>query len=446
MDSENNNQTFKVLVIEPSKSYQLILSELLSSHGFDASCVKSGEQAIQALDKEVFNLICVAMELTDMSGIELCERIRRIDDTSCNLPVVMITSEEDKSTLVDALKAGATQVFKKTDINNFSTFLHQFAWNYSQRSALTAEILYVEDSPAGAARVCALLQNLGMKVDHFTTAEDACDAFEHKDYDLILTDIFLEGEMTGFQLVQKFRMDPENASIPILAVSGIKDDSRRIELLRSGANDYVAKPVLDEELMARVQNLVRTKQLVDQVNEHKRYLQEIAMKDQLTGLYNRHFLMEVGPKKVQEALRHKNALSLLVVDLDKFKLINDNHGHSVGDEVLEAVGRLLTSVSRKEDVAARFGGEEFVLILSHCDAENAEAKAEEIRKAVLELKPAGLDISASFGVATCSLDSSETMASLFTRADEAVYKSKENGRNQVTIAEMPSNDDTEITL
>ncbi|GAA3915165.1 diguanylate cyclase [Litoribacillus peritrichatus] len=436
MISASEDQVLNVLVIEPSKSYQLYLSEILVDHGFQAVCVVDGEEAIAALKGQSFCLVCVAMQLKDMSGIELCRHIRSREGDACNVPVVMITSEEDKSTLVSALKAGATEIFKKSDINDFSTYLHQFVWNSTQRSTLIAEILYVEDSISIAKMVCTFLKKMGMNVDHFTKAEDACLAFEHKDYDLVLTDIFLEGEMTGSQLIQKFRSNPDNAYIPVLAISGVEDASRRIELLRSGANDYVAKPVLDQELVARVQNLVNTKKLVDKVNEQQRYLQELAMKDQLTGLYNRHFLMEVGPKKVQESRRHKTPLSLIVVDLDKFKSINDEHGHSVGDEVLQAIGKLLMNSVRKEDVAARFGGEEFVLILSHCNEEEAQQKAETIRLNIMNLKPAGLNVTASFGIASNSPLEPETMNGMFTRADEAVYKSKEAGRNCITVSSL----------
>ena len=274
---------------------------------------------------------------------------------------------------------------------------------------------------------------MGMSVEHHTSAGSAYNAFISNKYDLVLTDLVLEGDETGRNLVQKIRVDTAYDNVPIIVISGLESSSHRIDLLKEGANDYVSKPVINDELMVRVQNLIKTKKLIDYVNEQQDHLRELAMKDQLTGLYNRHFLMEVGPKRIKEAYRHEYGLSLLMIDLDRFKWINDNHGHAVGDEVLSEVGALLKNHCRQDDLAARFGGEEFILILGHCDKDSANAKAEEIRLAIENLKPASLDLTASIGVASLENDSEEDLAGLFARADEAVYQSKEKGRNQVTV-------------
>lgn len=423
------------LVIEPSLIVQQVLTSILQNHGFVVEVQKNGEESIAAIKEKGFDLVCVALLLPDMTGLEVCRAVRAMDEGKNLLPVVLITSEDDKNTLVEVLRAGATEIFKKNDIATFATYLTQFVWNSAERKALFGKVLYVEDSRSIAKMVTCLLTDYGMTVDHYSKAEEALEAFNEKEYDLVITDIILEGEMTGSQLIQKIRSDRSKNTIPILAISGVDDSSRRVALLKEGANDYVSKPIMDDELIARVQNLLRSKKLFDRVQEQQEYMRELAMKDQLTGLYNRHFLMEVGPQKIQEAHRHKQNISMLVVDLDKFKSINDTHGHSIGDVVLSEVGKLLSQLCRKEDLAARFGGEEFVLLLSHCNLESATVKAEEIRTRIMELKPAGLDITASFGVSSLQDDHSDDLTSLFARADEAVYQSKENGRNRVTVSE-----------
>jgi two-component system cell cycle response regulator len=423
------------LVIEPSAAFQLVLSKLLDQHGFTVQTIRKGEDALDKIEHARFDLVCVAMQLPDMLGIDVCRRVRCMDETVQSIPVVMITAEHDKPTLVEALRSGATEIFNKKDISSITTYLDQFAWNNAERQALFGNILYVEDSRSVAAVTEALLTDLGMTVDHFTHAEDALASFHDNDYDMVITDVVLEGNMSGFQLVQKIRSDRSKSNIPILAISGVEDASRRISLLKEGANDYVAKPYMEEELIARIQNLLRSKKLLDRIQQQQEYMRELAMKDQLTGLYNRHFLMEVGPQKIRESHRHQHPLSVIVVDLDKFKSINDTYGHSTGDEVLEGVGSLLKGECRHEDLAARFGGEEFVLILSHCDQEHAVTKAEEIRQKIEALKPANLTVTASFGVATLLRhDDTDDLSKVFARADEAVYQSKENGRNQVTVS------------
>jgi len=424
------------LVIEPSLIVQQVLTSILQNHGFVVEVQEKGEESIAAIKEKGFDLVCVALLLPDMTGLEVCRAVRAMDDEKKNLlPVVLITSEDDKNTLVEVLRAGATEIFKKNDIATFATYLTQFVWNSAERKALFGKVLYVEDSRSIAKMVTCLLTEYGMTVDHYSKAEEALEAFNEKEYDLVITDIILEGEMTGSQLIQKIRSDRSKNTIPILAISGVDDSSRRVALLKEGANDYVSKPIMDDELIARVQNLLRSKKLFDRVQEQQEYMRELAMKDQLTGLYNRHFLMEVGPQKIQEALRHNQDISMLVVDLDKFKSINDTHGHSIGDVVLSEVGKLLSQLCRKEDLAARFGGEEFVLLLSHCNQDSACLKAEEIRTRIMDLKPAGLDVTASFGVSSIQNDHSDDLTSLFARADEAVYQSKENGRNRVTVSE-----------
>lgn len=158
------------------------------------------------------------------------------------------------------------------------------------------------------------------------------------------------------------------------------------------------------------------------------------MRDQLTGLYNRHFLMETAPKKMSEAIRHSLSLSLVVMDVDHFKRINECEGQAVGDVVLTEIGALLKEQVRAEDLAVRFGGQEFVLLMSHCNERGAVAKAERLRAALEALQPQGLWVTASFGVAQLNHDKGGDFSRLFTEADKAVYCAKEAGRNKVMAA------------
>ena len=156
----------------------------------------------------------------------------------------------------------------------------------------------------------------------------------------------------------------------------------------------------------------------------------LAMRDQLTGLYNRHYLQEIANHKLSEAIRHQRSLCLLVLDLDLFKDINDTHGHPFGDVVLQRLSALLNEQSRLEDVVARIGGEEFVILIDHCNASEANEKAESIRLGTAELMPNGIPITVSIGIAELNLNG-ENFDELLARADKAVYQAKDNGRNCV---------------
>jgi diguanylate cyclase (GGDEF)-like protein len=160
--------------------------------------------------------------------------------------------------------------------------------------------------------------------------------------------------------------------------------------------------------------------------------EHLAMRDQLTGLYNRHYLQEIASYKLSEAIRHQRPMCLLMLDLDLFKAINDTHGHPFGDEVLQRFAVLLNEQSRLEDVVARIDGEEFVILIDQCTAAQANKKAELIRLSVAALKPNGIPITVSIGISELDLNG-ETFNEFLSRADIAVYQAKNNGRNCVAL-------------
>jgi len=166
------------------------------------------------------------------------------------------------------------------------------------------------------------------------------------------------------------------------------------------------------------------------LNRNRDKYERMAMQDHLTGLYNRHYLECVAPQKLSEAIRHHQSIFLLMLDLDLFKIINDTHGHSSGDDVLREFATLLKEQNRSEDIVSRIGGEEFVIILGHCNAIEAKRKAQLIRKKVTELEPDGIPITVSIGMAELN-PKGETFSELLERADTALYQAKANGRNCV---------------
>lgn len=194
--------------------------------------------------------------------------------------------------------------------------------------------------------------------------------------------------------------------------------------------------MLEDKVHARVGNLVMNKQLLERVEEQRRHLYELAITDQLTGLYNRNSLSEFAEAKIAEANRHDFPLSVVVIDIDHFKQINDRYGHLVGDEVLAAAGEVLQRNVRSEDVAVRFGGEELLLLLTHCTALDARTQAERLRRevAALECGP-GVPITASLGIASRPAGQTVDFEALVRAADGAVYEAKAQGRNRVVTAE-----------
>lgn len=418
-----------ILVVDHSKVFRALWHRLVLKAGHEPIMVATGQEGLDVLAKRRVDLVCVSLTLPDFDGIEFCRKARKMR-RGRHVPLILLTSTEDKQARLAAFEAGATDIHPKTDIEELFNQAARFVEEDDQR--ISGRVLYVEDSSVVAHVMLSILEKLGLEVEHFTSAADAYEVFNHNTFDLVISDILVEGEMSGMGLVSRIRdRYPDKARVPILAVSGMDDINRRMELFRLGVNDFISKPVVEEEVVARVSNLISNKQLFDQVRAQRRHLYELAMVDQLTGLYNRNSLAEFARKAFSEANRHDFPLSLVLIDVDNFKHINDTHGHLSGDEVLASVGDLLRDNCRDEDFAVRFGGEELMLILPHCDLDDATARADELRGEIEALKPGGITVTASMGVTARPLGTEVGMEALFRVADAAVYRAKEDGRNRV---------------
>lgn len=420
------------LIIDSSSSYQQLLCKLLESYEFAPIAVGTIEDATSALQQHHFDIICIAMKLADGDSLAFCRHIRQQD--SCkHTPIFMLTSSKDAETNQLALEAGVTELFRKQDFSAFQLYLEDLVERLSGQKTNNGHILYIEDSASTAFLIGATLEDQGYQVDHYLSAEEGIEAFNNNYYDLLLTDVVLV-ELSGLAVVRAVRnsSSEEKKNIPIIAISSFNDNARKLELFSAGINDYVTKPVMNEELLARIGNLITSRHLLNSLNKKQQQLERLALTDQLTSLYNRHYLMDIVPKRIKQAQRQGYELCMMVIDIDFFKVINDTHGHSTGDDVLQAVAKHLVTGIRWEDIAARFGGEEFVILLDHCGEEGAVKIANDLRKGLELLKPSGLTITASFGVTALKADETD-FSSLFSRADEAVYEAKDTGRNKVVF-------------
>lgn len=296
-----------------------------------------------------------------------------------------------------------------------------------------AVILVVDDVPTNVQALALLLkEDYAIKV-----ATDGVRALELAAQDpipdLILLDVQMP-DMDGYDVLRLLRENSDTAHIPIIFVTG-KDSAEEEEYgLELGAVDYITKPIRPSIVKARVKTHLMLKQQHDQ-------LMAMATHDQLTGVYNRHYLADDLSKRMSQSKRHNEALSVIMVDIDHFKNVNDTFGHLMGDLILKAVAKVVGESARKEDTAARFGGEEFVLVLDNCTAHDALIKAERLRSKIEALMPESIAVTASFGVA--QLDAHiEQYEELLKNADTALYVAKEEGRNRVVLYEGRSNDIT----
>lgn len=434
----------RALIVENSRVYCLLLDNLLEQQGFDNHICDSVESACLQVDSLAYDLICTSHHLKDGYGVELVDHSRN-NGINQETPILYLSSNQSHLKELDdpPLVKVIIKLSKQHIIHQIINFIE------SQLDPIYSEgkILLIEDSKTVAAVILSVLKNTGYQVERFSSAEDAWSFFEKessfgsdkKAFDLVITDINLEGSMTGQELAEKIRnLEDARSFIPIFAITGDTSDKLRLALYESGVNDFIRKPIMARELLVRIGNLITNKRLLDKVHDQRRELFALATTDKLTGCHNRHSLMDFSVNFIAISSRQKYPISLLVIDLDDFKSINDNHGHATGDIVLEAVGGLLNNLFRKGDLVARIGGEEFVVLMSYCGKELAHSKAENLRISIEELKPKNLDISASIGLTTRVPEQSCTFESLFSAADKAVYLAKESGRNCIAYRALES--------
>ena len=421
----------RVLVLENSRLYQKTLRELLEEVECEVDCARSSEHGTQLLDNNSYDFIIAGQNIFDDSSsgfIDYCQ-------THANhCPILLLTSEPNETLLKNARNAGIKDIFPKSNINQLRESLHYYIKGNKRIVIEGGRVIYIEDSPSVAHAISKDLRKMNLEIDHYRNAEDAYTALLKNEYDLVITDVMLTGAMSGLSLVRMIRaLKNHTAELPILAMTGHDDPKRRTELFHAGINDYVTKPPNEDEFAARVNNLISNKRLHDKVREQKQALMQLALKDQLTNCHNRHSLVEQAPRYIQDAMRYDHPLSIMILDLDHFKTINDKHGHDAGDRVLAEVGRLLTKSCRLGDFVARIGGEEFLIILPHCLADDAVNKGNHIKSLIEQASPGGHSVTASVGIATLAPEHDADFDKLYKSADEAVYHSKKNGRNRVTL-------------
>jgi len=428
----------KSLIIENSRLYRQLIDNILGQQNFENDICSTLHSAYDFLKSTQYDLIMTNHFLEDGSGIDIANFCR--EGLNKDTPILLLSS--DTNTEYTDFPDRISDIIIKKNIQQLSDQITHFIEKKLDPTFFEGKILFVEESEDIASVILKHFESTNYHLMHFTCADEAWASFinevsygsDKEAFDLVITDNNLEGYMTGQDLVESIRnIEDARGLIPLMAITPNNDDKHRLDLYRSGVNDYLKKPILLEELEVRVSNLITSKRLLDKVHDQRRELYNIATTDKLTGCNNRHSLMEFSDKFIAQAKRHHYPVSLFVIDLDHFKNVNDTHGHAAGDVVLEGIGNLLNKSFREGDLVARFGGEEFVILLNHCDQEYASMKAESLRADIENLKPHDLRITASIGITTINDDPDESFETLFSRADKAVYEAKETGRNKVVF-------------
>lgn len=429
----------RILVIDGSEVTRTIISRILDEEMPQAQLTLcgSGREARTCLDQQQYDLITTALLLPDMDGLDFCRQVRA-HAAHHHTPVVVVSGDANERLLQEGFAAGVTDYFDKS--LGYQAFV-EFIKEFTQRNpGLVGRVLYVEDSPTTARHTLKLLEHHGLQVVHTTTAEEAIELLQRTapggpeadaGFDIVMTDFFLKGAMTGGDLLHairsKFRFTQQE--MPVLVLTTAESPDRQVEVFHAGANDFVQKPIVEEILLARIRSLLLIKQQFTALKVQAEEMQLLATTDSLTGVRNKCYLLRQGELFMQD--RRNQPIAALLLDIDHFKRLNDSHGHLTGDQVLEEVGRLLNESVREGTLVARFGGEEFAILLPRCRLDEAQARAEELRAGIEALRPAGQLITVSVGVASTDTCPEADLTALLDLSDRALYAAKDSGRNRV---------------
>jgi len=298
-------------------------------------------------------------------------------------------------------------------------------------------VLVVDDSPVARKLVEQALDKTRYALLFAKTGEEALQIFGEQKPAIVVTD-WLMPDLSGIELCERIRRDFAGHFTYILILTGVSDKTKIVKGLQAGADDYVTKPFNPEELAARVNSGRRIAELHREIEAKNLILQQLALTDSLTNLPNRRAIEEWGRRQLTGALRHKFPFWVVMVDVDKFKYVNDTFGHDAGDVVLREIADIIRRNTRQSDICGRIGGDEFVVVLTYSDQDGVKIAVERIREQVekhrFEFRGQEVYVTTSIGIAGIRPGQDPDFGRMMVQADVGLYSAKRQGRNRVEIA------------
>ncbi|MAK62156.1 MAG: PleD family two-component system response regulator [Ponticaulis sp.] len=446
----------RVLVVDDILANRKLLQAKLSHEYFEVVTASNGREAIDAAITESPDIILLDVMMPEMDGFEACEILKTSQDTA-HIPVVMVTALGDREHRLKGLTAGADDFLTKP-VDDFALLSRiQALTKYKlvldelrlrEASGRRIGVIEGEDSrgPVEPARILVIDDNerqarrigLTLKQEHrpiLWTDLKSQGGSGSAAIDLIVLTLDAK-TFDPLRLCAHFKSQKSTRDLPILIVADFEEEAKAMRALQLGASDVIMRPIDTEELSARVRTQVRKKRSLDAIRKRLDESMELAITDQLTGLFNRRHMMKQLGQYLKRANTGGPPVSVFIADIDHFKRVNDTYGHDVGDEVLQEFAARIKDNVRPGDIPCRQGGEEFVVIMPDTTGDLASAAAERLRRNIagksfsVDRDRRSLDVTVSVGVST-SDNQKCTIDELIKRADEALYEAKEAGRNQV---------------
>jgi len=416
-----------ILILEDDKELNQLLTLQLQHFGYEVASVETLEDLTTSI--ESFHPDLILADITfpegDFAGIQAVKIVleQRTNVTE-DLPVIFISARQDIEARLQAVRAKGQAYFPKPI--NISALLNQIREMTNRFESEPYQIVVIDDDPALVSLITFILEDYGMHVATVTDPKLALDVINRHKPDLILMDVHMPW-CSGIELAQVIRQHNNLSRIPIIFLSSEMDEEVQFQAVLKGGDDFLSKPIDVNKLPKFIQSRA----------QRARSLSSLMIRDGLTGLFNHTYIKDAIETEMNRLERTGNEFSVVMLDVDFFKKVNDTYGHTIGDQVLRSLSHFLVQHLRKTDKVGRYGGEEFMVVLPDTCLEDAVS----VIRAILEKfgqvvhHAAEKDFHVTFSAGVISSRVTQEVAVMLESVDKGLYKAKHNGRNQVTAIE-----------
>jgi two-component system, cell cycle response regulator len=452
----------RIMIVDDDPLNIKLLKARLPAEKYETLSASNGEQAIQIADKDLPDLILLDIMMPDLDGFTVSRMLKENPNTR-EIPIILVTALEGLDDKIKGLETGADEFLTKpvntiellSRINSLlrlkqyrerlalrsqseKTFNHSAdQLDKMDDSPLPSKILLVEDDEKDFHILKSFFRDLDYELEWVKTGEEALDLLMRKSFDLLLLDVLLPG-VDGFEICWRIKNAKQTKDLQIILITCLPDLENKIKGIELGADDYLIKPVNRQELQARMKVLLTKKQCLDVLRRNYESALNSAVNDALTSLYNQAYFKKFFEQELKRAARQNYSVALIILDIDNFKNINDSSGHMAGDHILATLGTIIKKSVREIDLSARYGGDEFVLVLPYADQEETFQVVNRLRKAIETSSftkgngnsPEHLTV--SMGIAFFPQQGS-TPEEVIRNADLALYQAKREGKNRYYV-------------
>jgi two-component system cell cycle response regulator len=453
----------KVLIADDSPVTLASLEKMLSTGEFHTILAANGKEAYDRAVCELPDLIMLDVMMPEMNGFETA-RVLKEDSRTHSIPIIMVTALDDPQHEMEGREAGAEEYLAKPvrpqellaranslislrQYRDQLTIRNNSQWSFiidkqshdagPETQKQPPLVLLVEDNESDAELVRHLLSELPLRLEHLSDGEDAVEFCKAGGVDLLLLDILLPG-LTGFEVCRRVRSSEKGKDLPIVVITCLEDMDSRLKCIELQADDFLVKPISGRELQARVKILLEKKKRLDELRSHYEEALNSAVVDWLTGLYNHGYFKRFLDLEIKKSLRQRYPVTLIMIDIDNFKAMNDAHGHPTGDIILQELAQVVRRSVREVDLVARYGGDEFAVVLPYSDYSGALRVAKRIDEAIRshgfppKTSVQGTRLTVSMGVAGYPEDAVH-VDGLIHSADQKLYTAKLKGKNRINV-------------